>query len=89
MWLIAGKFYARDGQVPSLTVLAPLGIAVALVLMIPETLVAMLRFQELGGIGLPLGNLSILLLAFVFAGLAWGTVFWMRAPKPDNTGIAA
>lgn len=28
-------------------------------------------------------------LAWAIAGAAWGTVFWIRAPKPTTAGIAA
>ena len=37
----------------------------------------------------PIGETSFYLAVSAIAGAIWGTVFWLRAPKPTTAGIAA
>jgi len=37
----------------------------------------------------PVGDTSFYISVAAVAGMLWGTVFWLRAPKPQTAGIAA
>lgn len=52
-------------------------------------LVAFGGVRGIDDLGVGVTELAGYLVIVLIAGVAWGTVFWMRAPKPENTGIAA